>query len=90
VASAAATGAVVNIDLPARIMALKTRYVAETLRRRKDGEEWALEMKRDIDRNGPSKPRVVRRTRPDLARTSCVRLSREWLFDPNLRSTHRA
>jgi hypothetical protein len=31
----------------------KTRYVAETFRRRKDGEEWALEM--DIDRNGSSK-----------------------------------
>ena len=33
----------------------KTRYVAETFRRRKDGEEWALEMERNIDRNGPSK-----------------------------------
>jgi hypothetical protein len=30
----------------------KTRYVAETFRRRKDGEEWALEMERNIDRNG--------------------------------------
>jgi len=29
----------------------KTRYVAETFRRRKDGEEWALEMERNIDRN---------------------------------------
>jgi hypothetical protein len=28
----------------------KTRYVAETFRRRKDGEEWALEMERNIDR----------------------------------------
>ena len=26
----------------------KTRYVAETFRRRKDGEEWALEMERNI------------------------------------------
>jgi len=25
----------------------KTRYVAETFRRRKDGEEWALEMERN-------------------------------------------
>ena len=33
----------------------KTRYVAETFRRRKDGEEWALEMERNIDRNGSSK-----------------------------------
>ena len=32
----------------------KTRYVAETFRRRKDGEEWALEMERNIDRNGSS------------------------------------
>ena len=36
----------------------KTRYVAETFRRRKDGEEWALEMERNIDRNGSSKPRA--------------------------------
>jgi hypothetical protein len=41
----------------------KTRYVAETLRRRKDGEEWALEMERNTDRNGSSKPRVVRNVR---------------------------
>jgi hypothetical protein len=41
----------------------KTRYVAETFRRRKDGEEWALEMERNIDRNGSSKPRVVRNIR---------------------------
>jgi integrase len=41
----------------------KTRYVAETFRRRKDGEEWALEMERNIDRNGSSKPRVVRDVR---------------------------
>jgi hypothetical protein len=41
----------------------KTRYVAETFRRRKDGEEWALEMERNIDRNGSSKPRVVRSVR---------------------------
>jgi hypothetical protein len=41
----------------------KTRYVAETFRRRKDGEEWALEMERNIDRNGSSKPRVVRNVR---------------------------
>ena len=40
----------------------KTRYVAETFRRRKD-EEWALEMERNIDRNGSSKPRVVRNVR---------------------------
>src|SRR5215475_8315975 len=38
----------------------KTRYVAETFRRSKDGEGWALEMERNIDRNGSSKPRVVR------------------------------
>jgi len=32
----------------------KGRYVAETFRRRKDGEEWALEMERNIDRGkGP-------------------------------------
>ena len=36
----------------------KTRYVAETFRRRKDGEEWALEMERNIDRNGSAKPRA--------------------------------
>jgi hypothetical protein len=34
--------------------------VAETFRRRKDGEEWALEMERNIDRNGSSRPRAVR------------------------------
>jgi hypothetical protein len=37
--------------------------VAETFRRRKDGEEWALEMERNIDRNGSPKPRVVRNVR---------------------------
>jgi hypothetical protein len=41
----------------------KTRYVAETFRRRKDGEEWALEMERNIDRNGSSKPRALRNIR---------------------------
>ncbi len=41
----------------------KTRYVAETFRRRKDGEEWALEMERNIDRNGSSKPRALRNVR---------------------------
>jgi hypothetical protein len=41
----------------------KTRYVVETFRRRKDGEEWALEMERNIDRNGSSKPRVLRNVR---------------------------
>jgi hypothetical protein len=41
----------------------KTRYVAETFRRRKDGEEWALEMERNIDRNGSAKPRAVRNIR---------------------------
>lgn len=41
----------------------KNRYVAETFRRRRDGEEWALEMERNIDRNGSSKPRVVRDVR---------------------------
>jgi hypothetical protein len=41
----------------------KIRYVAETFRRRKDGEEWALEMERNIDRNGSSKPRMVRNVR---------------------------
>ena len=28
----------------------KTRYAAETFRRLKEGEEWALELKRNIDR----------------------------------------
>lgn len=41
----------------------KTRYVAETFRRRKDDEECALEMERNIDRNGSSRPRVVRNAR---------------------------
>ncbi|MCK1360909.1 hypothetical protein [Bradyrhizobium sp. 199] len=41
----------------------KNRYVAETFRRRKDGEEWALEMERNIACNGSSKPRVVRDVR---------------------------
>src|SRR5882724_6040866 len=41
----------------------KTRYVAETFRRRKDGEEWALEMERNIDRNGSARPRSARNVR---------------------------
>jgi hypothetical protein len=38
-------------------------YVAETFRRRKDGDEWALEMERNIDRNASSKPRALRKVR---------------------------
>lgn len=41
----------------------KTRYVADTFRRRKDGEEWALEMERNIDRNGSSQPRAIQKIR---------------------------
>jgi hypothetical protein len=41
----------------------KTRYVAETFRRRKDGEEWALEMERNIDRNGSSRSAIIKRFR---------------------------
>jgi hypothetical protein len=37
--------------------------VAETFRRRKDGEEWALEMERNIARKGSSKPRALRKVR---------------------------
>ena len=37
--------------------------MAETFRRRKDGEEWALEMERNIDRKGSSKPRAARNVR---------------------------
>jgi integrase len=37
--------------------------VAETFRRRKDGEEWALEMERNIDRNGLSRPRALEKLR---------------------------
>jgi hypothetical protein len=33
--------------------------VAETFRRRKDGEEWALEMERNIDRHASSNPRAL-------------------------------
>jgi hypothetical protein len=35
-------------------------YVAETFQRRKKGEEWPLEMERNIDRNGSAKPRAAR------------------------------
>jgi len=35
----------------------KNRYVAETFRRRKDGEEWALDIERNIDRCGSPRPR---------------------------------
>jgi hypothetical protein len=41
----------------------KTRYVADAFRRRKDGEEWALEMERNIDHNGSSTPRALRQVR---------------------------
>jgi hypothetical protein len=41
----------------------KARYVVETFRRRKDGEECALEMERNIDRSGSSKPRATRNVR---------------------------
>src|ERR1700730_8453890 len=35
----------------------KTRYVAETFRRRKDAEEWALDTERCIDRGVALRPR---------------------------------
>jgi hypothetical protein len=41
----------------------KTRYVAETFQRRKDGEEWALEMECNIDRSGSPKPRAAVKAR---------------------------
>lgn len=41
----------------------KTRYVAETFQRRKDGEEWALEMELNIDRGGESKARIRNKVR---------------------------
>ncbi|WFU14335.1 site-specific integrase [Bradyrhizobium sp. CB3481] len=41
----------------------KNRYVAETFRRRKDGEEWALDIERNIDRSGSPKPRATLRVR---------------------------
>ncbi|MDD1521359.1 site-specific integrase [Bradyrhizobium sp. WBAH42] len=37
----------------------KNRYVSETFRRRKDGEDWALDMERNIDRSGSPKPRAA-------------------------------
>ncbi len=37
----------------------KNRYVAETFRRRKDGEEWALDVERNVDRSGSPKPRAA-------------------------------
>jgi integrase len=41
----------------------KNRYVAETFRRRKDGEEWALDIERNIDRSGSPKPRAALQVR---------------------------
>jgi hypothetical protein len=37
----------------------KNRYVSESFRRRKDGEDWALDMERNIDRSGSPKPRAA-------------------------------
>ncbi|WP_439392764.1 hypothetical protein ACRQ5Q_26315 [Bradyrhizobium sp. PMVTL-01] len=37
----------------------KNRYVSETFRRRKDGEDWALDIERNIDRSGSPKPRAA-------------------------------
>jgi hypothetical protein len=37
----------------------KNRYVSESFRRRKDGEDWALDMERNIDRIGSPKPRAA-------------------------------
>ena len=44
----------------------KNRYVAETFRRRKDGEEWALEIERNIDRSGSPKPRTPQKFEPSV------------------------
>jgi integrase len=38
----------------------KARYVAETFRQREDGEEWALDMERNIDRGKGTKLRTPR------------------------------
>ena len=41
----------------------KNRHVAETFRRRKDGEEWAPDIERNIDRCGSPRPRAAVRAK---------------------------
>lgn len=41
----------------------KNRYVSETFRRRKDAEDWALDMERNIDRRGSPKPKAAAQAR---------------------------
>ena len=47
----------------------KNRYVSETFRRRKDGEDWALDMERNIDRRG-SAPGLIRQWRSSVFKGS--------------------
>jgi integrase len=54
----------------------KGKYVNETFLRRKDAEEWALEVERRIDRGEPS---VTRRSRDAKSFGDLVRLHREDL-----------
>jgi hypothetical protein len=54
----------------------KTRYVAETFRRRKDGEEWALEMERNIDRNERAKSETDGPPRTNSTRSSNTETNR--------------
>jgi hypothetical protein len=41
----------------------KNRYVSETFRRHKDGEDRALDMERNIDRKGTPKPKAAAQVR---------------------------
>jgi len=46
----------------------KNRYVSETFRQRKEGEDWALDMERNIDRSGSvARLRPVQRDKRDAA-----------------------
>ncbi|HEY3622108.1 MAG TPA: hypothetical protein VGL12_06870 [Roseiarcus sp.] len=54
----------------------KGKYVNETFLRRKDAEEWALEVERRIDRGEPS---VARSSRDAKSFGDLVRLHREDL-----------
>jgi hypothetical protein len=72
----------------------KNRYVAETFRRRKDGEEWALDIERNIDRSGSPKPRATQKVRTfgdliDLHVEDMHEVGRPPLADPRQQSWKR-
>jgi hypothetical protein len=58
--------------------------VAETFRRRKDGEEWALEMERNIDRRAAAAAAWIARREDELSKPGAIERAKADKNDPPL------